>query len=250
MMRRRFEAYKDVVVRPFFQDHFARLDRQIILVDALAAFNAGPDAVRDLEGALAAVLECFRMGRKTWASALLRPRVDRILFAATKADHLHHASHERLEAILSRMVERAAARASAAGAPVDVVALSAVRATREAKVRRGRDDLPCIIGVPAAGEVADGEVFDGVNRGRDVSGRPAGRSRPGVRPLRRASAGSPPRRRRTRISAFCACVPRSSPRSTAWRACPIFALTVRCNSCSETGCHERASPPAGRVPAR
>jgi predicted YcjX-like family ATPase len=161
MMRRRFEAYKDVVVRPFFQEHFARLDRQIILVDALAAFNAGPDAVRDLEGALAAVLECFRMGRKTWASALFRPRVDRILFAATKADHLHHASHERLEAILSRMVERAAARASAAGAPVDVVALSAVRATREAKVRRGRDDLPCIIGVPAAGEVAGGEVFDG-----------------------------------------------------------------------------------------
>src|SRR5579863_1509977 len=139
MMRRRFEAYKDVVVRPFFQDHFAHLDRQIILVDALAAFNAGPDAVRDLEGALAAVLECFRMGRKTWASALFGPRVDRILFAATKADHLHHASHERLEAILSRMVERATARASAAGAPVDVVALSAVRATREAKVRRGRD---------------------------------------------------------------------------------------------------------------
>ncbi len=161
MMRRRFEAYKEVVVRPFFQDHFARLDRQIILVDALAAFNAGPDAVRDLEGALAAVLECFRMGRKTWASALFRPRVDRILFAATKADHLHHASHERLEAILSRMVERAAGRASAAGAPVDVVALSAVRATREAKVRRGRDDLPCIIGVPVEGEVVGGEVFDG-----------------------------------------------------------------------------------------
>ena len=161
MMRRRFEAYKDVVVRPFFQEHFVRLDRQIILVDALAAFNAGPDAVRDLEGALAAVLECFRMGRKTWASALFRPRVDRILFAATKADHLHHASHQRLEAILARMVARAADRASAAGAPVDVVALAAVRATHEARVRRGREDLPCIIGVPAAGEVAGGEVFDG-----------------------------------------------------------------------------------------
>jgi uncharacterized protein len=164
MMRRRFEAYKDVVVRPFFESHFARLDRQIVLVDALAAFNAGPEAVRDLEGALAAVLECFRMGKRTWASALLRPRVDRILFAATKADHLHHTSHERLEAILARMIERAAARASAAGAPVDVVALSAVRATNEAKVRRGREELPCIIGVPAAGETAGGEVFDGATQ--------------------------------------------------------------------------------------
>ena len=161
MMRRRFEAYKDVVVRPFFQDHFARLDRQIVLVDALAAFNAGPDAVRDLEGALAAILECFRPGRWTLASALFRPRVDRILFAATKADHLHHGSHERLEHILARMTGRAAARANSAGVPIDVVALAAVRATREAKVRRGREDLPCIIGVPAAGEVAGGEVFDG-----------------------------------------------------------------------------------------
>jgi uncharacterized protein len=161
MMQRRFEAYKDVVVRPFFRDHFAQLDRQIVLVDALAAFNAGPDAVRDLEGALAAVLECFRLGRRTWASALFRPRVDRILFAATKADHLHHASHERLEAILGRMIERAAKRASAAGAPADVVALAAVRATREAKVRRGREELACIVGVPAAGEVVGGEVFDG-----------------------------------------------------------------------------------------
>jgi predicted YcjX-like family ATPase len=41
------------------------------------------------------------------------------------------------------------------------VAIAAVRATREAKVRRGRDELPCIVGVPAAGEAAGGDLFDG-----------------------------------------------------------------------------------------
>src|SRR6202023_4074528 len=41
MMRRRYEAYKDVVVRPFFRDHFARLDRQVVLVDSLAGFTRG-----------------------------------------------------------------------------------------------------------------------------------------------------------------------------------------------------------------
>ena len=35
MMARRYEAYKTHVARPFFRDHFARLDRQIVLVDAL-----------------------------------------------------------------------------------------------------------------------------------------------------------------------------------------------------------------------
>jgi predicted YcjX-like family ATPase len=161
MMRRRYEAYKDVVVRPFFRDHFARLDRQIVLVDALAAFNAGPEALHDLEAALAGILDCFRIGRSTLLSALFRPRIDRILFAATKADHLHHISHDRLEAVLRRTVDKALAKSEIAGAAVDVVALAAVRATREAQVQRGRDKLPSILGTPAAGEIADGESFDG-----------------------------------------------------------------------------------------
>jgi uncharacterized protein len=161
MMVRRYEAYKDVVVRPFFRDHFARLDRQIVLVDALAAFNSGPEALHDLEAALAGILDCFRIGRRTILSTLFRPRIDRILFAATKADHLHHLSHDRLEAVLRRAVTGAVARAEATGAEIDVVALAAIRATREATVARGRDKLPSILGTPAPGESAGGEIFDG-----------------------------------------------------------------------------------------
>jgi predicted YcjX-like family ATPase len=161
MMRRRYEAYKDVVVRPFFRDHFSRLDRQVVLVDALSAFNSGPEALHDLEAALAGILDCFRVGRSTLLSTLFRPRIDRILFAATKADHLHHSSHDRLEAVLRRTLSRAVARAEDTGAEIDVVALAAVRATREATVARGRDKLPSILGTPAPGEIAGGAAFDG-----------------------------------------------------------------------------------------
>jgi predicted YcjX-like family ATPase len=94
-------------------------------------------------------------------SALLRPRIDRILLAATKADHLHHTSHDRLETILKRLTKDATAKAELAGAQVDIVALAAVRATHEAMVRRGRQQLPCVIGVPVAGETIAGETFDG-----------------------------------------------------------------------------------------
>ncbi len=161
MMVRRYEAYKDVVVRPFFRDHFARLDRQIVLVDALAAFNSGPEALHDMDAALAGILDCFRVGRSTLLSTLFRPRIDRILFAATKADHLHHSSHDRLEAILRRAVGKAVTKAQSTGASIDVVALAAVRATREAMVARGRDRLPSILGTPLPGESAGGEIFDG-----------------------------------------------------------------------------------------
>ena len=107
------------------------------------------------------ILGCFRTGSNSLWSSLFSPRIDRIVLAATKADHLHHQSHDRLEAVLRRAVAKAADRAEYAGAAIDVVALSAVRATREAQVARGREKLPSIIGTPAPGETANGEAFDG-----------------------------------------------------------------------------------------
>lgn len=161
MMERRYEAYKKHVVRPFFRDHFARLDRQIVLVDALGAINSGPSAVRDLETAMTGVLSAFRTGRSNFISTLFRPKIDRILFAATKADHLHHSSHDRLEAILRHLTARAIARAETVGASVDVIALAAVRATREGRLSHGGRELDAIIGAPLAGERLGGEIFDG-----------------------------------------------------------------------------------------
>ncbi len=161
MMERRYEAYKTHIVRPFFRDHFSRLDRQIVLVDALTALNSGPAALRDLENALTEVLNAFRTGRASRLASIFRPRVDRILFAATKADQLHHSSHDRLEAILRLLTSKAIARAEGVGADIDVIALAAVRATREAQIRHAGQTLDAIIGVPEKGEVLDGQIFDG-----------------------------------------------------------------------------------------
>jgi predicted YcjX-like family ATPase len=117
--------------------------------------------VCDLERTLAGIFDCFRVGRTSLLGKLFSPRIDRILFAATKADHLHHASHDRLEAILKRLTDRAIARAKFEGAQVDVIALAAVRATREASVECGGERLPSILGIPAAGQVIGRQTFDG-----------------------------------------------------------------------------------------
>ncbi|MGE3244924.1 MAG: YcjX family protein [Beijerinckiaceae bacterium] len=160
-MEQRFEKYKHHVVQPFFRDHFSRLDRQIVLVDALSALNSGPAAVRDLETAMAGVMTAFRTGQPSWLTSIFRPRIDRILFAATKADRLHHTSHDRLEEILRLLVGRAIARAENLGAQVDVLAMAAVRATREVTVKDRGETLDAISGFPEAGETVHGETFDG-----------------------------------------------------------------------------------------
>lgn len=160
-MAERYEAYKDVVARAFFRDHFARLDRQIVLVDVLSALDSGPRALADLEAALERVLRAFRAGRNSWFSGLFAPRIERVLFAATKADHIHHSQHARLDAILRLIVQRAMARVRGAGGTVETAALAAVRATREVTIEQGRHSLPAIAGVPMAGERVGDEVFDG-----------------------------------------------------------------------------------------
>ncbi|MFC0245322.1 YcjX family protein [Falsochrobactrum ovis] len=161
MMQRRYEAYKTYVVKPFFREHIARLDRQIILIDAMQAMNAGGAVVADLERALTDIVSCFRSGRTNLLTGLIQRRIGRILVAATKADQLHHESHDRLEAIARRLVERAIHRAGVSGADIEVLAMAAVRATREASVKEGRDSLPVIVGTPLKGERIDGRLFDG-----------------------------------------------------------------------------------------
>lgn len=161
MMERRYEAYKTHVVKPFFREHITRLDRQIVLIDAMQALNAGPGAMADLERAVTEILACFRPGGGSLFTDFFSRRIDRILVAATKADHLHHESHDRLQAIVRRLADRAIARANFTGADVDVVAMAAVRATREGTVKQGRETLPVIIGTPLESERIGDETFDG-----------------------------------------------------------------------------------------
>jgi predicted YcjX-like family ATPase len=161
MMERRFESYKSRVVEPFFRDHFSRLDRQIVLIDVLAGLNLGAEALDDLMRGLHASLLAFRPGARRWFAGMLSPRIDRLVFAATKADHLPRTSHDRLEAILRLIIEKAATRATLAGAEVKVLALAALRATREVESQQGAERLACIRGVPEQGERLGTTVFDG-----------------------------------------------------------------------------------------
>lgn len=145
--RRRFDAYKSRVVKPFFRDHFARIDRQVVLVDVLGAIHQGPQAVEDMRRAMADILTAFRPGRAGWLAQLLGTRrVERILFAATKADHLHHIQHNRLTAILSAMLREARDRADFSGARTEAMAIAALRATTEDVIRQNGEELPAVRG--------------------------------------------------------------------------------------------------------
>lgn len=134
-MRARFDAYKRVVVKPFFRNHFARLDRQVVLVDALGALARGPRALGDLTASMSETLAVFRHGRSSWLERIMGGRrIERVLFAASKADHLHHDQHPRLTALVEGMLAEAAARAAFRGAETRAMSLAAIRATAEQEI--------------------------------------------------------------------------------------------------------------------
>ncbi len=146
-MERRFEAYKSQVVKPFFRDHFAKIDRQIVLVDALGAIHAGPQAVEDMRQAMSDILSAFRPGQNAFLSQLfVGKRVEKILFAATKADHLHHTQHARLTAIMEALTREARDRAQFAGAKTSAISIASLRATVEEMRAHQGSELACVRG--------------------------------------------------------------------------------------------------------
>ena len=161
LMKRRFEAYKDQIVAPFYYKFFTRLDRQIVLVDALEAINAGPEEVQSLKQCLSEILKSFNPGASHWLTSIWNKKIDRLVFAATKADHLHHHNHDQLQDILSHITHEAIKTAELKGAEVKVQALAALKTTTEIEVEKNGETFKALKGTPLKGEQFQGKTFNG-----------------------------------------------------------------------------------------
>lgn len=110
LMSARFDAYRADVRAKFFERHFRRFDRQIVLVDVLGALNAGEDAFADTQRAIAEIAASFAYGGSL-LQRLFGARIDRVYFAATKADHVPAGRRDALESLLRHLAGRAAEQA-------------------------------------------------------------------------------------------------------------------------------------------
>ncbi len=131
LMESRFEAYKDNVRRDFVEPHFRRFDRQIVLVDVLGALHAGPEAFADTQLAVSRLADCFGYGGRRWYNPFAAG-ISKVVFAATKADHVPERQRDALQVLLSVM----------AGADIDDIrAKAAVKSMAVASVRCTVDDV-------------------------------------------------------------------------------------------------------------
>ncbi len=145
-MAERFERYREEIVRAFYEEHFSTFDRQIVLVDLLSSLNQGPEHFADTQRALDMILGSFRYGRSSWLGRLLSPRIDRLLFAVSKADHVAPSQHAALKQLLELMIRPAARSARLEGVQPEVLAIASLRCTDVVRTDHHGQVLSCLRG--------------------------------------------------------------------------------------------------------
>ena len=152
VMDERFETYKAQVVTPFYEQHFRNFSRQVVLVDVLGALLAGREAFEDTRLAIAAIMQSFRYGAGGILMRLLRgARIDKVLLAATKADHVPEVQRDHLAALLRNMAALPALDMVGANAGVDVAAVASVISTEEDTQEIDGQRVQVVVGRPVGG---------------------------------------------------------------------------------------------------
>ncbi|MGI2260862.1 YcjX family protein [Shewanella sp. GXUN23E] len=129
VLKTRYQEYVNKVVKPFYRHHFAHFDRQIVLVDCLSALNRGRPQFDDMTSALSEVLESFQFGKSPLLRRLFAPRIDKLLIAASKADHVTLDQQGNLLHLLGDVLKQSRHAAHFEGCQVETMAISAIRAT-------------------------------------------------------------------------------------------------------------------------
>jgi uncharacterized protein len=149
LMADRFEVYKREVVTRFYEGHFRHYSRQIVLVDVLRSLLAGREAFEDTRRAIDAILESFRYGHGGTISKLLfGSHIDKVVFAATKADHVPDIQRDHLAALLRNMAAFPALEVKSRNAQLEVMALASVISTAEDAQEIDGQRVQVVVGRP------------------------------------------------------------------------------------------------------
>ncbi len=146
LLQSRYKEYQDKVVKQFYRHHFSTFDRQIVLVDCLQPLNTGHEAFHDMRTALEQLMHSFRYGRSHLLSRLFSPKIDKVLFAATKADHVTPEQHPNLVSLLQQMVHPAWQTAAYENIEMQCMSIASIQATQAGFISSSGKTYPALQG--------------------------------------------------------------------------------------------------------
>lgn len=148
-LQQHYISYQKLVITPFYQQYFAGIDHQVVLVDCLSALNAGYDVLQELQQALMLILQSFQYGPTGWWRRLFKPRISKVLFAASKADQLTPEQHKNLTLLLQQLLQQPLQDSRYQYCQSEAMALSAVVCSEFGQVQTPEGTQPCLRGIAA-----------------------------------------------------------------------------------------------------
>ncbi len=147
----RFEHYKKTVVKPFYREHFQRFDRQIVLVDLLSSLNSGAHSFTDLGNALHSLIDNFNYGQSSLVKRLFMPKIDKVLFAASKVDHVTQEQQPNVIQLLQSIIAEKRRQVQFEGVETESTAIASIRTSQFGEVIQGQDKIPVLKGTSLEG---------------------------------------------------------------------------------------------------
>lgn len=148
-LKKRYQHYQQKIVKPFYEDYFSQFDRQVILADCLTPLNHSQQAFLEMKIGLQQLFKHFHYGNRSLFSRLFSSNIDKLLFAATKADHITTDQLPHLESLMRQLVQEGGKYAEFEGIETAYQAIAAIRATDAVTVNENGQSYKAIRGVRA-----------------------------------------------------------------------------------------------------
>jgi len=125
--KNRYNRYISEIVAPLKNSYFSQFDRQIILVDVLKALENGYDAFVDMAEAIKQIIKIYDYGDRSFLKPFLERRIDKVLFGATKGDHISPNQYSNYRNLLNMIVEEAKRELEVKGVEIKTTIFSSVK---------------------------------------------------------------------------------------------------------------------------
>lgn len=146
-LKKRYQHYQQKIVKPFYEDYFSQFDRQVILADCLTPLNHSQQAFIEMKIGLQQLFKHFHYGNRSLFRRLFSSNIDKLLFVATKADHITSDQLPNLESLMKQLVQEGGRHAEFEGIQTDYKAIASVRATDSVIATQNGQSFKAIQGI-------------------------------------------------------------------------------------------------------
>ncbi len=146
ILTERFEDFKHNVVKEFFDSYFKSIDRQIMLVDCIQLLKLRDSDCEVVAEAIEELSSIFCYGESNALKRIWSPKIDKVLFAATKSDQVPSDQQHRLQSFIESLFYPTHNKLKFRNTQVSFLTLSSVKCTESLVAEINGEQLHCIKG--------------------------------------------------------------------------------------------------------